>query len=75
MERALEKFVETYNNERYHESLENLTPADVYFGRGDLILKERQRIKLQCIRDRKIEYEKLFPNDINNYKQKELALI
>ncbi|MBK7800039.1 MAG: hypothetical protein IPJ53_13120 [Saprospiraceae bacterium] len=36
MERALEKFVETYNNERYHESLENLTPADVYFGRGDL---------------------------------------
>ena len=75
LERALEKFVETYNNERYHESLENLTPADVYFGRGDLILKERQRIKLQCIRDRKIEYEKLFPNDINNYKQKELALI
>lgn len=47
----------------------------MYFGRGDLILKERQRIKLQCIRDRKIEYEKLFPNDINNYKQKELALI
>lgn len=66
--------METYNNERYHESLENLTPADMYFGRGDLILKERERIKLQCLRDRKIEYEKLFPIKINNYKQKELAL-
>ena len=29
LESALEKFVYTYNNERYHESLQNLTPADV----------------------------------------------
>ena len=26
------KFVEYYNYERYHESLDNLTPADVYYG-------------------------------------------
>lgn len=58
LERALEKFVETYNNERYHESLKNLTPADVYYGRGDLILKERERIKQESLWSRRNEYQK-----------------
>jgi putative transposase len=34
---------------RYHESLDNLTPADVYFGRGPAILKWRESIKLKTI--------------------------
>jgi len=59
LEAALENFVQVYNHQRYHESLRNLTPADVYYGRGELILKERERIKQQSLKNRKIAYEKI----------------
>jgi hypothetical protein len=39
---------------RYHESIDNLTPADVYFGRGQTILIERERIKRQTIANRRL---------------------
>ena len=42
---ALRQFVDYYNHERYHESLKNLTPADVFYGRGQEILDQRQLIK------------------------------
>lgn len=71
LENALEKFVYRYNNERYHESLNNLTPADVYYGRGDQILKERERLKKISIVNRRKEYQK-FKNSIN--KEKHLSL-
>jgi putative transposase len=47
-------FVAHYNHLRYHESLGNLTPADVYFGRGQTILIERERIKRQTIANRRL---------------------
>ena len=49
LEAQLGAFVEHYNHRRYHESLNNLTPADVYFGRGQTILLERERIKRKGI--------------------------
>jgi hypothetical protein len=45
LEQQIDAFVERYNHVRYHESLNNLTPADVYFGRAETILVERERIK------------------------------
>ncbi|KFC19230.1 Fis family transcriptional regulator [Chryseobacterium sp. FH1] len=53
---ALEKFVENYNNKRYHESINNLTPRDVYFGRSEQILEKRKQIKEESIRKRRQIY-------------------
>src|ERR1700738_3050199 len=49
LERQIDIFVEHYNHVRYHESIENVTPADVYFGRAETILAERKRNKLATI--------------------------
>jgi putative transposase len=49
LEQRLAEFVAFYNLRRYHESLDNLTPADVYFGRGQTILTRRENIKLKTI--------------------------
>ena len=54
LEAQIEAFVADYNRLRYHESIGNLTPADVYFGRGQTILIERERIKRQTIANRRL---------------------
>ena len=54
LEAHIGAFVADYNHRRYHESIGNLTPADVYFGRGRTILIERERIKRQTIANRRL---------------------
>jgi putative transposase len=55
LDASIERFVTHYNHQRYHESLGNLTPADVYFGRGETILLERERIKRNTINQRRLQ--------------------
>ena len=45
LQEHLQRFIRYYNHERYHESLDNLTPADVFYGRDQDILEQRQQIK------------------------------
>ncbi|WP_153768946.1 IS3 family transposase [Labrenzia sp. CE80] len=52
---SIERFVNHYNHHRYHESLGNLTPADIYFGRGETVLLERERIKRNTINQRRLQ--------------------
>ncbi len=58
LQQQIDAFVDHYNNRRYHESLQNLTPADVYFGRGQTILKQRERIKRKTIETRRLLHRK-----------------
>jgi putative transposase len=57
LEAKINAFVEYYNNRRYHESLNNLTPADVYFKRATKILRERERIKRLTIQNRRLQHQ------------------
>ena len=56
LEAALRDFVAYCNNERYHESLDNVTQSDVYFRRQYAVLSERSRIKKRTMERRKKEY-------------------
>ena len=49
VERAVSEWIEYYNHQRYHESLNNVTPADVYFGRDKEIVKKRNKLKEQTL--------------------------
>ena len=49
LENQISAFVDHYNNQRYHESIGNVTPADAYFGRHTAIIEKRKKIKkLTC---------------------------
>ena len=59
LEAQIGAFVEHYNHQRYHESLNNVTPADAHFGRAEDIIKQRERIKRQTIEHRRLQHRKL----------------
>ena len=47
--KAIEDFVEYYNNHRYHESLDNMTPASIFYGKEKEVQSERKKIKRETI--------------------------
>lgn len=53
LEKAIAQFVEDYNYRRYHEALDNLTPADVFFGRAAAVQSRREEIKLATLQLRR----------------------
>lgn len=56
-EAQIDAFIGYYNHRRYHESLNNLTPANVYTGRGQTILLEREKIKRRTMKQRRLQHE------------------
>jgi len=70
LEKEITAFVEYYNNHRYHESLNNLTPADVYYGRDKKIISMREKIKKQTMTLRRAQNltKKVRKKDLINLK-------
>ncbi|MDP7179421.1 MAG: IS3 family transposase [Verrucomicrobiota bacterium] len=58
LENQIGAFVDHYNNHRYHESLNNVTPADAYFGRDTAIIERRQKIKTLTIHNRRLNHQR-----------------
>ncbi len=56
LEHDIAEFINYYNHVRYHESLNNLTPADVYFGRSTIILEKRRKIKHETLKQRRLQH-------------------
>ena len=56
LQASIKAFVTRYNHERYHESLNNVTPADIYFGRDKINLLEKERIKRQTFKPWRLQH-------------------
>ena len=55
LENEISQFIDFYNNERYHESIDNVTPADMYLGRHREIVDRREKIKRETLKIRRKE--------------------
>ena len=64
LESRISEWVDYYNNQRYHEAINNVTPSDRFYGRDKEILKQRQRTKTETMRQRRKLYRLLIINDL-----------
>jgi transposase InsO family protein len=53
LHRAIVDFVDYYNHRRYHKALDNVTPADVLYGRREEILERRREVRIRTLNRRR----------------------
>jgi len=49
----IREWVDYYNHQRYHEAIDNLTPADKYDGRDQMILERREKVSGETMKMRR----------------------
>ena len=59
LEKTIVQWVNYYNESRFHESLDNLTPRNVYLGQGEEIKRIREIIKQNSINKRISENKRM----------------
>jgi transposase InsO family protein len=64
LEARISEWVDHYNNQRYHEAIDNVTPCDRFFGRDKEILEHRQRTKTETMRQRRKIYRSFLMNNL-----------
>jgi transposase len=55
LEDAISDFIDYYNNYRYHEGINNMKPADVFWGKSKEIETMRNKIKKETLMYRKLQ--------------------
>jgi len=60
----ISEWADHYNNERYHEAIDNVTPSDRFFGKEKEILEQRQRTKTETMRQRREMYRLFMINNL-----------
>ena len=58
LEQQIGTFVDHYNNDHYHESLNNVHPTNVYLGSVKDILRESETIKKQTIKYQRLQHQR-----------------
>ena len=58
LENQISAFVDHYHNQRYHESIGNVTPADAYFGRHTVIIEKRKKIKKLTTQNHRLNHQR-----------------
>jgi len=49
----IREWVKYYNHQRYHEAIDNVTPADKYYGRDRVVLERREKIRQETMKARR----------------------
>ena len=49
----IREWVDYYNHQRYHEAIDNVTPADKYYGRDRGILENREKVRKETMKMRR----------------------
>jgi putative transposase len=65
----IREWVDYYNHQRYHEAIDNVTPADKFYGRDKMILERREKVRRESMKMRRELYRmatiQVLPNGIS----------